>query len=100
MKDEIVEFINKRFKDKDCDWMNGNCYYFALILHDRFPETKIVYDTLEGHFLILDNDTSNLFPLYDYKGKHMINSHHLIVWDKFDEYDPLLKKRIERDCLL
>ena len=32
---EIIEFINRRFK-LDCNWTNGNCYYFALILADRF----------------------------------------------------------------
>ena len=27
---DILDFINRRFPiDKDCDWMTGNCYYFA-----------------------------------------------------------------------
>ena len=31
MKKEILNFIEKRFPI-DCNWMNGNCLWFAIIL--------------------------------------------------------------------
>ena len=43
--DEVLEFIRRRFL-QDCHWRDGNCYYFALILKDRFPESRIVYDAI------------------------------------------------------
>lgn len=74
--------------------MNGNCYYFAIILKDRFPEGKIYYDDVYGHFVFKYNE-----KLYDWTGVTNTNGH-LIEWDKFDEYDSLLKKRIIRDCIM
>ena len=52
---DIIQFINKRFKN-DCDWINGNCYYFAVILKDRFPEGSIFYDVTCGHFVFEYNN--------------------------------------------
>lgn len=50
--DPVKEFIDRRFK-ADCNWLNGNCYYFALILSDRFPGGTIYYDVIYGHFIYL-----------------------------------------------
>ena len=47
--DKIEEFINRRFPS-NCDWLEGNCYYFARILKMRF-KGEIWYDLVEGHFL-------------------------------------------------
>ena len=52
--DEVLEFIYRRFP-KDSDWVNGNCYYFSLILQDRFPGGEIYYDVIDGHFLYCYN---------------------------------------------
>jgi hypothetical protein len=90
---EILEFINRRFKT-DCNWLNGNCYYFALILNDRFPGGTIYYDVIYGHFI------------YQYKGKYydwsgeMNPNGYLVDWSKFDEYDSLQKKHIVEGCLM
>ena len=93
MVNEILEFIQRRFK-KDCNWIDGNCYYFAIILKDRFPDGKIFYDVINGHFVFEYQD-----KLYDWNGVH--NSEEFLVdWENFDEYDFLLKKRIIRDCVL
>lgn len=93
MKNEVLEFIHKRFKD-NCNWMDGNCYYFAIILKDRFPEGTIYYDVIYGHFVFQYQE-----DYYDWTG--IVNSNwHLIEWDKFDKYDSLLKQRIVRDCIL
>lgn len=93
MNDEILDFIQKRFKD-DCNWVTGNCYYFAIILKDRFPKGKIFYDVIYGHFI------------FQYQGKYydwygIVNPiGFLVEWDKFDEYDSLLKQIVIRDCIM
>ena len=95
MQDEVIEFIRRRFT-QDCHWRDGNCYYFALILKDRFPESRIVYDAIYGHFFV------------EYKGKCYDHSGELvypggayaIYWDEMDKYDSLVKQRIIRDCIM
>jgi hypothetical protein len=54
---EVLEFIDRRFK-KDCDWKTGNCYYFAVILAERFRkyEPVLYYDTVDGHFICRVNN--------------------------------------------
>ena len=95
MQDEVLEFINRRFK-KDCDWLNGNCYYFALILKDRFPESRIVYDTIYGHFFIEYQG-----KCYDHAGERVYpGGSYAVYWDEFDQYDRLVKERIIRDCIM
>lgn len=91
--DEVIEFIKRRFS-VDCNWTCGNCYYFAAILKARFPEGVIYYDVVDGHFVF-----GYQGKLYDYKGR-VRRAIHLVEWDKFDDYDPLLRQRIERDCIM
>lgn len=94
MNDEVLEFIQRRFK-KDCDWTTGNCYYFAIILKDRFPEGKVFYDVRLGHFAF---KYCNQF--YDWLGAYECNEDYLIPWDLFDMYDSAQKQRIIRDCIM
>ena len=85
--DEVIDFIKRRFEN-DCNWKNGNCYYFAIILKDRFNDGEIFYDVMDGHFIFCHNGT-----FYDWSGK--INpTNYLINWNHFDEYDNLQKERI------
>ena len=94
MQDEVLEFINRRFP-KDCNWRDGNCYYFALILKDRFPESRIIYDVINGHFFVEYKD-----KCYDHSGELVSpGGAYAIYWDEFDKYDNLLKKQIIRDCI-
>ena len=91
--DKVIEFIHRRFKF-DCNWTSGNCYYFAIILKDRFPEGIIFYDVIYGHFVFLYEG-----KYYDWTG--CINPDGILVeWDKFEEYDYLQKERIITDCIL
>ena len=49
---EIVDFIHRRFTCHGTEmWENGNCYYFARILKDRFPYLEIYYVPAPGHFV-------------------------------------------------
>ena len=90
--DEILEFIKRRFP-VDCNWITGNCYYFAIILLYRFPKGIIYYDVINGHFIFKYDDY-----YYDWTGITEPDGY-LVEWDKFDEYDSLLKQRIIRDCI-
>ena len=90
---EILEFIKRRFP-VDCNWTTGNCYYFAIILLSRFPEGAVYYDVINGHFIFKCDD-----HYYDWTGIIEPDGY-LVEWNKFDEYDSLLKQRIMRDCLL
>ena len=94
---EILEFIKRRFSD-NCHWLDGNCYYFAMILKSRFPQGTIYYDTVQGHFIVY---IGGLY--YDYHGVYQVSeadSAHVIDWDSFSEYDKYQYQRIIKDCIL
>lgn len=92
MKDEVLDFIQRRF-ERDCNWLDGNCYYFAIILKDRFPEGELYYDVIYGHFVFQYQN-----QYYDWTGV-VKSTGYLVNWDKFDEYDFLQKEIIVRDCI-
>ena len=92
MKDKVLEFISRRFKNA-CNWVDGNCYYFARILKDRFPNGHIYYDAIYGHFLFWFEG-----KFYDWNGV-ATEKGYCVSWAKFDEYDSLQKQRIMRDCI-
>lgn len=69
----------------------GYCYYFSVILRERFPGGKIVYAPIRGHFLYKIKG-----KLYDITGEVEVDIYH-----DFDFYpDYLEKERIIRDCIL
>ena len=90
--DNVIEFISRRFPI-DSNWTDGNCYYFALILKDRF-NGEIFYDVIYGHFFVRIGN-----HYYDYNGLVDIKERKLVNWKNFDEYDSSQKNRIIRDCL-
>ena len=96
---EVLEFISRRFKD-DCNWKTGNCYYFAIILKDRFKdyEPELYYDTLEGHFICRIYST-----FYDWSGVVYHDSEYLkryiVKWDDFEKYDECQYSRILDDVI-
>ena len=95
MKDEVIEFILRRFPI-NCYWLNGNCYYFALILHERFPNSAIYYDQIEGHFVTKIGDN-----YYDWHGIniHAPQSEGLVKWDEYEQIDSSHYHRIKRDVI-
>ena len=93
--DEVLEFIERRFY-KDCNWLDGNCYYFALILKDRFPDGKIYYDVLNGHFVY---KYKGLY--YDWVGIYEPEcDDDMVSWNQFRWYDSSQKDIIIRDCVM
>ena len=89
---EVIEFIKRRFPI-DCKWLDGNCYYFALILKDRFAGGKIFYDVLNCHFVFFYEG-----KYYDWTGE-VSDLGRLVEWDNFDSYDSIQKQRIIDCCL-
>ena len=88
---DILDFIKRRFSN-DCHWIDGNCYYFSLILKSRFPEGTIMYDVIENHFTL---EINNIY--YDWTG--VVTPTLAIPWDEIEAYDSLEYQRIVRDCL-
>lgn len=79
-------------KDIDTVFTCGCCYWFAVILHSRFPNSVIMYDQIENHFVTqIEN------RLYDITGD-VTDKYKVIPWDSLD--DALLKTRIVRDCIM
>lgn len=90
--DEVLEFIKRRFQN-NCNWLNGNCYYFSIILKARFPQGIILYDAINGHFIF-----QYKLKYYDWSGEIHPDGC-LVEWDKFETYDALQKQRIINDCI-
>ena len=89
----VVEFIKRRFPE-DSHWTDGNCYYFALILKDRFEDGIILYDVIEGHFVFQRHGVK-----FDWRGVvDESGEHNYVEWDKFNEYDHEQYCRVANDC--
>lgn len=89
--DKVEEFIRRRWGDTDAHWQDGNCYWFALILTQRFPSLlKLYYLPIIGHFIAGDGTN-----FYDSTGK--INPPEKPAIE--EELDPLEYGRLLRDCV-
>ena len=97
MQDKVLEFIERRFgqyvNDKQSHWQTGNCYYFAVILKERFSSGKIMYDPVDNHFLFRYRG-----KIYDSKGLDT-EKRDLIAWDNYKDFDYLDYNRIVKYCL-
>ena len=91
--DDVCAFIKKRFSKK-CNWLDGNCYYFAIILKERFSG-HIYYDQVNCHFITEIND-----KFYDWTGIIKPNINNLMNWEELKSIDPSYYNRIQRDCIL
>lgn len=94
---EILSFI-KNFKfieEKTIErlFTNGNCYYFAIILKERFSSGLIYYFPISNHFTWKYNG-----KYYDICGEYGTNEKSY-EWEDFKLSNPTLAKSIERDCI-
>ena len=96
MKEQIEEFIKRRFPI-DCNWMNGNCYHFAVILNNVFG-LPIYYLPIEGHFVVVEK-TENKTYYYDYLGQHELGDKPIDSWEELHIGEPLWIQRIYEDCV-
>lgn len=92
---EVIDFINRRFSDTDANWLNGNCYWFAKILFERFNGLEIFYEPVRGHFLVSDG---NYF--YDYTGLVTKLDSDPILLSEIEKSEPNMYKRLMEDCIL
>ena len=94
---EVIKFINhflqynpkaiKQTFTEEC------CYWFAEILHLRFPDSKIVYAPIENHFMTQIGD-----KVYDITGAVPRSCYFCIIdWDSYD--DPVHKERLTKQCI-
>lgn len=91
---EILDFIHRRWQ-ADADWLTGNCYWFAKILQTRFPELKIYYLPIEGHFVCGDGVAN----FYDWNGLVKLQELPFLFSD-IEKNDPLWYQRIWDNCVL
>ena len=94
MKSQIVDFIKRRFPE-DSHWFDGNCYWFAFILAERFPHLTIVYEPVAGHFMVTDGQN-----YYDWTGVVDMSKYYKapIPLEEIKNSDPLWYQKIIRDC--
>ena len=96
MKTEVLNFINRFTNEGKSSgtidtFTSGCCYWFSYILHNRFPDSNIMYDPVANHFVTrIGND------VYDITGV-VTGKYELELWDTYD--DELEKRRIIRDCV-
>ena len=91
--DMILSFIADNFT-VDCHWLDGNCYYFAVILNTRFAESTIVYDVVNNHFSVRFADDR----FYDWSGEIKVKT--WVVWEDYILADLAHSSRIIRDCIV
>jgi len=98
--EEVIDFISRRFKS-DNNWKTGNCFYFSVILKERFSKysPEIYYDVCDGHFLCKIMDR-----FYDWTGEvtydRLYLSKYMKNWSTFATYDELQFNRVIRDVIM
>ena len=94
MEETVLAFI-RRFQNEGTikAFTNGACYYFALILVNRFLLAETAYNQVLGHFAARIGS-----ELYDITGK-LENDGHWMDWDEFMAYDPLEAGRVAKYCI-
>lgn len=89
---EIIDFINGFSSVRDF-FMHGYCYWFAVILVNRFPSGVIYYLPIQNHFVVLVDER-----WYDASGFATVTEIPM-MWDLYKQFDELEASRIERDCI-
>ena len=96
--EDILGFIEKfKFLGRNTIerlFTEGNCYYFAVILKERFEGGLIYYLPAANHFVFKYGG-----KYYDICGEYG-TSEKAYEWEAFKKERESLAKRIERDCLV
>ena len=84
------------------NFTSGNCYWFALILYERFvhnvlySEIEIMYNQIDGHFACRIKDN-----IYDITGKIDSKEYNNYgSWMQLQYTDPSLWRRVYFDCVI
>ena len=96
IKSDVLEFIEKfKFsfkKELEYIFTSGNCYYFSLILKERF-KGEIYYLPIANHFICkIDAE------YYDITGVAAMNEKP-ISWDSYKATEIKNAQRVERECV-
>ena len=95
--EEILLFIkNFKFIEQSTIeklFTEGNCYYFSIILKERFKSGDVYYLPIANHFIWKYNG-----KFYDICGEYGTHEK-AYKWEDFKKRDISLSKRIERDCI-
>ena len=80
-------------------FLYGDCYYFSIILQERFSNSKKVitkYLTIDNHFV-----TEIDGQIYDIRGNitDIIDKNQLVTWSDYKTIDETHYNRIIRDCI-
>lgn len=90
---KVANFLKRFHCDRDIDvvFTSGCCYWFAVILHQRFPDSRIMYSIIDNHFAAeIDG------RLYDVTGD-VTGKYDVVPWDSFKNTNHGAK--IIRDCV-
>ena len=97
---EVGKFITE-FKSLDNigvlthTFKNGYCYWFAHILHTRFPKSEIVYYSAGLHFACKIGNR-----VFDITGDITEQNLFFESWDMFKKVEPEESERITKLCIL
>ena len=94
VQDQVLEFIERRWREYPSNWTTGNCYWFAHILCTRFPQLEIFYLPTIGHFVAGDSKQNRF---YDWEGI-FIPEETPINFAELLYKDPTWYGRLLRDC--
>ena len=110
MPDEDIENFIERFfarspHPKECRdlFLHGNCYWFAVILHERFRNrlAEIWYDAINNHFYVCVRGV-----LYDANGAFIPEKQLTIdeydafkPWEEYRHFDRVHALRIIEQCI-
>lgn len=96
--DEFIESFKSGFDKKEIEdcFLYGNCWYFSLILMNRFESLnpEVYYDPVMNHFVTKIED-----KFYDISGE-VSNNNKYESWVEFKKKEPNIVKQIENDCIL
>ena len=93
---EVLDFIKRRWYNTKAHWTDGNCYWFSLILTQRFSLFKIYYLPIVGHFIAGDPITGEY---YDALGQYELKEEP-ILFNELKIKDELWYSHIVRDCIM
>lgn len=97
-KKQILDFISNFQNEATIKtFTNGCCYWFAIILCERFKMsgsiTYIAYNQIAGHFAAVIDGV-----MYDINGE-VSSSDEWAQWDEWLENEPVYGEVVIRDCI-
>ena len=94
----VLRFIRefKRFDTGQVTrtFTNGYCYWFAFILHTRFPDSEIVYYSAGNHFACKIGKR-----IFDITGDITDQNHFFESWEEYQKIEPADSAQVIKYCV-